>query len=591
MVLSLTTGPFAKGTESAIKATKALDDQLKLQIATFGKTAEETQEYILALKGVDAATIQSLKVQQQQLAALKEQETARQAAIKTQAAAQAAALKEQEAARAAALRSQAAAQEAAAKAQAQADAQVQRARDANRSRGEEITNSLRTAEEHFAQEQRELNHLLKVGAINQQTFNRAMEGARSKLPQVEKQAGFAARAIARLRGIGGGGGGQGIGSRLSPLGIGPGGLTALGIGFAAVRFTKNSLKAFSETPEGKDLKATMDGLNKSTEQIEVSFGKWLSQTVALTAGLKNLHAGMNVFNPSAGSQAAKSVAERSAVLGGDATRFTAEKQLRANLKQQEEIQAKIRDANARVGSGGLLNRLTLGATVIPNLQEVVQLQQQLKILEAEQNVLLPAAGFESGAGGRLRRREPTLPTQDKLDRQFDTTISLFGKLGANLSGKVLTGISALNDQFDKLDSGFQNVEAQARDFMKAFQISQGQMSPLESFKKDTEEIRRLFDKGFLGEGDFNAALLDERRKLEQFVGLNDPLPSRVAGARRGSAEAFARVAAFQDQSNSPVQRSLDELVDLAKRQLKLEEDAARNNRNEGDSLGTIDTKP
>lgn len=464
-------------------------------------------------------------------------------------------------------------------------------------RGAQVTASVRTAEERYNGELRELNQLLKAGAINQTTFNRALDGARAKLPQVEKQAGFAARAIARLRGIGGGGG-QGIGSRLSPLGIGPGGLTALGLGFAATRFTKNSLKAFSETPEGKDLKSTMDGLNTSVKELEVNFGRWLAQTLGLATGLKGLRAAMNVVNPDSSKATTDDINKRSSDRNSlwNETSSTAERQLRENLKQQAAVQARIRDAAASIGSDSIWNQMFGIATAVPNALEITRLEGELKALQAEQNTLMPAAGFQStGTGGGIERRQdgPTLPTVTHATQMVEAGISLFGQLGATVSGAVLDGIGALNDQMDNLASNFQNVEAKARNAVAALKIHEAQMSPLEQFKRDTEEIKRLFNggQGPLSEGDFNAALLDERRKLEQFAGLNDPLPSRVTGTRRGSAEAFDRIAAFQDGTNNPVQRTLDETLEVVKKQLRLQEQAEARNRQEFDSAGTIDTKP
>src|SRR5688572_30327188 len=100
-------------------------------------------------------------------------------------------------------------------------------------------------------------------------FSEGATKARKDLRTLEGQASRTRDAFKKLQ-LGRSGFGR-FGGRLGPLGIGAGGLTAIGLGFAAKRFTQNSLKAFSETPEGKDLKATMDGLNASVKQIEVSF--------------------------------------------------------------------------------------------------------------------------------------------------------------------------------------------------------------------------------------------------------------------------------------------------------------------------------
>lgn len=420
-------------------------------------------------------------------------------------------------------------------------------------------------------------------------FEHGLKRSVKELKGLEKQAAHSRRVLDNLRtsfkGF------SGLGSKLSPLGIGPGGLTGLGLGFAAARFTTNSLKAFAGSDEGKELKSTMDGLNASVQQLEKSFGGWLATTVKFTPALKTLKAGVDAINPVVGVDVSDSISARIASVADNPIQATAEKALRENLKQQAAIQAQIRDTATRMGSAGFIGRAFAGV----DATELLKLDRQLKDLRAEESALLPQAGFRSLQGGGLATREATLPLEGALQRMLKGPLNeLPGAIDSAFAGLADLAANGV-DQLNKLDSVFHKLEGDLHEHMKLFQASQGvinaTINPLEQFATRTTELQNLFDRGFISDDVFNRALLDARQGLESFVGPALEAPGRVTGARRGSVEAFEKVAAFQDQKNSPVQRSLDELVSLTKEILRVDRDQAAKTRQQFDSLGTIDTKP
>lgn len=379
-----------------------------------------------------------------------------------------------------------------------------------------------------------------------------------------------------------------LGGRLSPLGLGPGAITGLGAGFAAARFTTNSLRSFADTKEGAELKSTMDALNKSVEEVQVNFGRWLTTTLDLTAGLKTLGAGINALTPTSGAAGTAAISGRAEALQGDPSRQAAEQALRANLSQQSVIQQQIKEASERMASGGFFRSITRLVSDQIDSAAIKQLESELSTLQLEESTLLPAAGFASRGGGGIGQRSggATLPDAtngvatlfEKLPGLIDQGFNSF----ANFSKQAVDGLN-------QIDSVLNKAESDLQDFMAGFKITEGQRSPLELFNREVAELQRLLDGGFITQGTFDLAFLDARKKLEDFAGLNDPLPGRVAGARRGSVDAFSRIAAFEDKQNNPVQRTLEETKEIAKQQLKaLEELAAAAS---GNNVETIDTKP
>lgn len=387
-------------------------------------------------------------------------------------------------------------------------------------------------------------------------FSKGLTTARKDLRGLESQATRTQRTLAAF-----GTGLKGLNAFSGKLGFG-GVLGGLAGGFTFANFAKDSLRLAAE--DNKELKASLTELDATVVQIKKNFGGWLVEI----GGANGL---IQTFNQNLKNLSGGRIDERQALVNpGRLDTDQTAGQLRESIAERRralaalEAQHDPKVANLELRkSWGLVNA------------EIEILERRLKSIQDQ------GLDFQ----GRLPNFEKFVSTE--FNKGLELATPLFDKLGK----AGLMALRTVQDGIDAADSGLQQLEATARNTMRGFQISQGNLSPLELFRRDTEELKTVFSKGALNEGDFNLALFDAKRDLQSALGINADAPSRTAGARRGTAEAFQKVAAFQDRTNSPTDERLDRLIKLGEEQVRLEREAARQMRAQFDSIGVVDTKP
>lgn len=384
-------------------------------------------------------------------------------------------------------------------------------------------------------------------------FSNGLKKANGDLKTFEKQASRTQRMMAGFS--------KGFATIGGKIGLGGVFGGAFG-GFQFARFAKDSLREHAK--DNRELKATLDDLDASFVQIKKNFGAWLVDVGGANTILQQFIA--NLAKMSGEDINARQALVNTGRLDTNQSGAELQSSLDEAINARKQLEAQFDPTVANLDLKRQFDLITAEITI---------LERRLADVKASG---LDTSGVTSGFG-------------TFLFAEMEKGISKVTPLAEGLGDTFMDAFKGAGEQLVKFDSLMQKAEEQLQDFMAGFQVNQAHMGPIAMFKKETEELQRLFDKGFINDDAFNLALFDERQRLEQFAGLNDPIPARVGGARRGSAEAFEKVAAFQDGSGNVVQRTLQESLDVLKEQLRLQKEAAARNRAELDAVGTIDTKP